>query len=38
MIIIMIISFSLFVVLPVSGSNAITKHIYKFHLVHVMKK
>jgi hypothetical protein len=36
--IIIIISFAVFVVLPVSGSNAITKHINKFILVHAMKK
>ena len=38
MIIIMIISLSVFVVLSVSGSNAFNKHLNKFFLVHAMKK
>jgi len=38
MIIIIIISFPVLVVLPVCGSNHITKHLNKFLLVHAMKK
>jgi len=38
MIIIIIISFAVFVVLPVSGSNPVAEHLNIFLLVHAMKK